>query len=241
MTDAAFAPNQRLATPVQRLSLHDEIVVRLRDMILEGVLKPGESIPELKLCADLQISRTPLREALKVLAAEDYVTLLPNRGSVVREIVPEEIAEVFEVMEALEWLIGHRVVARITDGEIAELQHMHKQLVAHKNKDEKHAYFDVNQAIHRRIAELSGNRVLATGYSAYADKIRRARYFANLSSARWAESVDEHSRFMEALVARDGEKFAHLLQDHIRLTGVAVVEALRQLPKPEPARRRRRS
>jgi DNA-binding GntR family transcriptional regulator len=230
-----------VVAPVQRLSLHDEIVVRLRDMILEGVLAPGATIPELKLCTDLQISRTPLREALKVLAAEDYVTLLPNRGSVVREIIPEEIEEVFEVMGALEGLIGHLVAARVTDEEISELHDMHERLVRHKEADEKHAYFDVNQAIHRRIAELSGNRVLASGYSAYADKIRRARYLANLSSARWAESVEEHQRFMQALEARQGDRLGVLLQEHLRLTRVAVVDALKQIPKAVPAQRRRRS
>lgn len=231
----------RLATPVQRLSLHDEIVARLRDMILEGILRPGESIPELRLCSDLQISRTPLREALKVLAAEDYVTLLPNRGSVVREIVPEEIEEVFQVMWALEGLIGPLVVARVTDEEVAELQVMHSQLVAFKEADEKHAYFDINQAIHRRLAELTGNRVLATSYSAYADKIRRARYLANLSSARWAESVEEHGRFMQALEARDGEALGHRLQEHIRFTGIAVVSALKAVPKVQPLPRRKRT
>ena len=172
-----------LVQPLRRLSLHDEIVVRLRNMILEGVLSPGEAVPELKLCEDLQISRTPLREALKVLAAEDFVALLPNRGSVVREILPEEIHEVFEVMEALEGLIGKLVAERATDAEIAELKAMHEQLVSFKSSGEKHAYFDTNQTIHRRIAEISGNRVLATGYAAYADKIRRARYLANQTNA----------------------------------------------------------
>jgi DNA-binding GntR family transcriptional regulator len=220
--------------------LHDEIVSRLRSMILEGVLAPGEAVPELKLCEDLQISRTPLREALKVLAAEDLVELLPNRGSKVREVLPEEIAEAFQVMEALEGLIGQLVAVRATDAEIAELRAMHEQLVSYKGAGEKRAYFDTNQAIHRRMAELSGNRLLAMSYSAYADKIRRARYLANLSSARWAESVKEHAEFMRALAARDGERLARLLQDHIRLTSAAVIAALQSPPKPERAAGRRR-
>lgn len=228
-----------LARPVRRTSLHDEIVSRLRAMILEGVLAPGEAVPELKLCADLQISRTPLREALKVLAAEDLVELLPNRGSAVREVLPEEIADAFQVMEALEGLIGRLVAARATDAEIAELRAMHEQLVSYKGAGEKRAYFETNQAIHRRIAEISGNRLLAATYAAYADKIRRARYLANLSSARWAESVEEHAEFMRALAARDGDRFATLLQSHIRLTGAAVIAALRSAAQPERAARRR--
>ncbi len=175
-----------------------------------------------------------------MLAAEDFVRLLPNRGSVVRNIVPEEIEEVFEVMEALEGLIGRLVAARASDAEIAELRAMQTQLV--RKADDKHAYFDMNQAIHRRIAELSGNRLLASDYCAYADKIRRARYLANQTSARWGESVDEHEAFTQALERRDAERFALLLQQHIRRTGAAVVAALRQLPpsEPQPLRRGRK-
>jgi DNA-binding GntR family transcriptional regulator len=215
-----------LAPPLRRPTLHDEIVVRLRNMILEGVLAPGEALPELRQCEELQISRTPLGEALKVLAAEELVTLLPNRGSVVREIVPDEIEQVFEVMEALEGLIERPAVARTTDAEIAELRAMHEQLVSYRRSDEKHAYFDTNQAIHRRLAAITGNQVLAAGCSGYADKIRLARYLANQTNARWDESVEEHAAFMKALEARDGETFARLLQEHIRKTGVAVVAAL---------------
>lgn len=216
----------RLAQPVRRKTLHDEIVVRLRDMILEGVLAPGSAIPELQLCEEMQISRTPLREALKVLAAEDLVTLLPNRGSVVREIVPAEIAQVFEVMGALEGLIARVAAERATDAEIAEIKAMHQRLVSHHRSEEKHAYFDTNQAIHRRFAEVTGNQVLATLYSTYADKIRRARYLANQTNARLDESITEHSAFMLAFEARDGDAFARMLQAHIRKTGKAVVDAL---------------
>ena len=228
------------ALPVSRTSLHDEIVVRLRNMILECLLAPGAAIPEQKLCEDLQISRTPLREALKVLAAEEFVTLLPNRGSIVREIVPEEIAEVFEVMEALEGLVGRLAAARATKSDIAELKSMHRRLVGFKDANDKRAYFDTNQAIHRRIAEIAGNRVLASDYASHADKIRRARYLANLSDARWAESVKEHGEFMKALEAGDGERFAGLLQLHMRQTGAAVVGELKQMPKPEVVSPRRR-
>lgn len=230
----AYANTATTVSPVLRTSLHDGVLVRLRNMILEGTLAPGSVIPELKLCGELQISRTPLREALKVLAAEDLVTLLPNRGSIVREIIPEEIEEVFEVMEALEGLVGRLAAARATKADIAKLQTMHRRLVACKDNGDKRAYFDTNQAIHRRIAELSGNRVLASDYASHADKIRRARYLANLSSARWAESVEEHGEFMKALEAGDGKRFAALLQQHTRRTAAAVVMALKQMPKSEP-------
>ncbi len=165
---------------------------RLRDMILDGVLPPGDWIAEMKLCNDLAISRTPLREALKVLASENLVTLLPNRGAIVTDIRVDEIVELFEIMGALEGLIGRLAVARATDDDIETLGAMHRAMVAHHHEGNRPAYFDLNQAIHQRIADLSGNQSLASAYAGFAGKIKRARYLANLSDARWAESVREH-------------------------------------------------
>jgi len=225
----SFAPT-RMSSPPQRprLSLHEETVGRLREMILEGVLPPGGWIAEMKLCNDLGISRTPLREALKVLASENLVTLLPNRGAVVTDIRADEIVELFEIMEALEGLIAHLTIAHAGDDDIAVLQTMHKSMVKRHVEGNRLAYFDLNQTIHQRIADLTGNRSLANAYAGFAGKIKRARYLANLSDARWAESVREHERFMAALANRDAMMFATLLQEHSRRTGAVVCERLRE-------------
>jgi len=224
----SFDPLAKRAFPRPRMSLHEEVVARLRGMILDGALPPGGWIAEMKLCEDLAISRTPLREALKVLASENLVTLMPNRGAIVTDIRVEEIAELFEIMDALEGLIGRLAVARARDDEIAELQRMHLAMVAHHEGGRRSDYFDLNQAIHQRIADLSGNQSLASAYSGFAGKIKRARYLANLSDARWAESAREHAGFMAALAARDAERFAVLLQEHSRHTGAVVCERLRE-------------
>src|ERR1700729_3348378 len=106
-----FAAPPKLRPPLRpRLTLHEEIVSRVREMILDGELPPGDWIAEMKLCNDLSISRTPLREALKVLASENLVTLLPNRGAIVTDIRVDEIVELFEIMGALEGLIGRLTV-----------------------------------------------------------------------------------------------------------------------------------
>ena len=210
------------------MSLHEETVSRLRDMILDGVLPPGDWIAEMKLCNDLAISRTPLREALKVLASENLVTLLPNRGAIVTDIRVDEIVELFEIMGALEGLIGRLAVARATDDDIQTLGAMHSAMVAHHDNGDRPAYFDLNQAIHQRIADLSGNQSLANAYAGFAGKIKRARYLANLSDARWAESVREHEGFMAALASRDALLFASLLQNHSHHTGEVVCRRLRE-------------
>jgi DNA-binding GntR family transcriptional regulator len=226
-------PRPRLAA-IQRPTLHEEIVVRLRTMILDGDLAPGAWIAEMKLCQDLGVSRTPLREALKVLAFENLITLLPNRGAVVTEVRVEEIAELFEIMDALEALVGRLAVERGEDGQIAELQSMHSALAEHHRKGRRAVYFELNQAIHQKIADLSGNQSLADTYSGFAGKIKRARYLANLSDARWAQSLLEHEEFMAALAGRDANLFASLLQEHSRRTGAVVCAKLRELASARP-------
>lgn len=234
----AAAEDQYAPVPKSRPrpSLHEEIVGVLRTMILEGQLAPGRRIAEPKLCLELEISRTPLREALKVLASEGLVTLMPNRGAVVTEVTVEDIAELFEIMGALEGLVGRLAAARASDADLAGLVAAHGRLVEWHRINDRPRYFAANQAIHRRIAELSGNRQLAFLYADHADKIRRARYLANMSYARWAESVREHERIMAAFVARDADLLAGLLQEHLRKTGEVVCEALREAAASDHAR-----
>lgn len=236
--------SSRLAPAVRRLTLHEEIVGTLRDMILEGTLEPGSWIAEVKLCSELGISRTPLREALKVLASENLVRLVQNRGTVVTEIEVEEVVELFEVMEALEALVGRLAAERIDEDDLAELQGLHEGMVAAHKAGRRHDYFELNQSIHLRLARLTGNKTLAETYQNFAGRIRRARYLANLSDARWAESVDEHEAFMAALARRDAGEFADRLVEHSRKTGDVVCSALRTLKtktgiKPAPRPRKK--
>ena len=215
------------AARIRRVSLHDEVVARLRELVLEGELAPGTRIPEKTLCERFGVSRTPLREALKVLAAEGLLKLLPNRGAEVTRITPGEVEEMFAVMAALESAAGEAACRRIQDAEIAEIRALHARMLAYHRAGDRPAYFELNQQIHRRIVEIAGNSVLAGVYGALAARIRRARYFANLSPERWDEAVHEHQAILEALAARDGARLARLLSDHLRNKGAAVQSALR--------------
>ncbi len=145
----ARAPARSLA-PLRRVALHEEIVGAVRDMILEGTLPPGSWVAEIKLCTELGVSRTPLREALKVLASENLVRLVQNRGTVVTEVEVGEVAELFEIMGALEDLVGRLTAERISDADLAALQEMHRQMVADHQAGRRHDYFEQNQAIHLR-------------------------------------------------------------------------------------------
>jgi DNA-binding GntR family transcriptional regulator len=219
-----------LAMPVQRPSLHEEVVGILREMILEGRLPPGSRIAEADLCRRLGVSRTPLREALKVLASDQLVELLPNRGAVVAQVTVAETAELFEVLEGLEAIVGELAASRMSDSAIAELKALHGRLIEHHRDGRRAEYFAANQQIHRRLVEAAGNATLAALHTGYSRKIARARYAANFSQLRWDESVQEHAEIIAALERRDGAALSLLLREHLRRTAQSVLDALRASP-----------
>jgi DNA-binding GntR family transcriptional regulator len=203
------------AQPITRASLHGQVVARLRDLIIEGELRPGERIPERILCERFGISRTPLREALKVLASEGLIELLPNRGARVARLEVKDVEDMFQVMGALEALSGSLACARITDEELAEIRALHYEMLAHYERRRLPEYFRLNQAIHEAILDAARNPILKATYLGLAGRVRHARYMANMSEARWAAAVKEHEAILAALAARDGERLARLLAEHL--------------------------
>lgn len=215
------------AGPVVRPSLHEEVVAILRDMILEAKLAPGSRIAEPQLCRRLGVSRTPLREALKVLASEQLVELLPNRGAVVSKVTVKETVELFETLEGLEIRVGELAAERVTDTEITEIQNLHREMLDHHRHARRAEYFACNQRIHRRLVEIAGNATLAAFHLGCSRKILRARYAANFSQLRWSESAREHGEIVAALAKRDGASLSRLLREHLRRTADTVIAALR--------------
>ena len=219
--------------PIARTSLHDQLTGRLRTLIVEGELAPGTRVPERELCDRFQVSRTPLREALKVLASEGLLELAPNRGARVAQLTVESVEELFPVMGALEALAGELAAERITTEGLAEIRALHYQMVLHYERRELAPYFRLNQQIHERILDLAGNPTLGALYRGLAGRIRRARYVANMSGARWAQAVAEHEEILRALEARDGVALAAVLKRHLRNKCETVIEAL-QTDDPVP-------
>lgn len=205
---------------------HEELVARIRDMIVEGELAPGNRVSERALCERFAVSRTPLREALKVLASEGLLQLLPNRGARVVRLTERDVEEMFAVMGALEGLAGELAAERIADAEIAEIRALHYQMLLHHTRGELMPYFRLNQQIHAKILEASGNRTLVAQYRMLAGRIRRARYLANISRSRWDEAAEEHARILGAIEARDGAMLARILKAHLRNTCDTVKRAV---------------
>lgn len=201
--------------PIQRRTLHDELVERLREMINSGDLAAGAKIPERELCERFVVSRTPLREALKVLASEGLVKLTPNRGASVAKLTLEDLEQVFPVMAALEALSGELACERITDAEIAKIRATNEAMVEHYENRDLPNYFRLNQAIHQGILQAAGNDTLSSTYDSLAGRISRARYMANMSALRWAKAVEEHGQILEALERRDGPALSAILRSHV--------------------------
>lgn len=217
-----------LTFPSAARGLHGAVLDGLRGMINEGALAPGMRVPERMLCEKFAISRTPLREALKVLAAEGLVDLLPNRGARVATLDNPDIEHLFEVIALLEGEAGRLAAARISAPALAEIQSMHYRMYAHFLRQELPAYFELNQAIHRAITEASGNPVLVATHAGLAGRIARARFMANrLHPDRWRAAMDEHERILAALCARDGDALSKLLTRHLQNKRDIVLDAVR--------------
>ena len=210
------------------IPLHSEVLVRLRDYIIEGHLADGARIPERQLCEMFGISRTPLREALKVLASEGVVDLLPNRGARVRQIGIKELKELFDMMGGLEALAGRLACENITDEEIAAIEETHHEMYGHYMRRDMPNYFECNQQIHRMIMMAARNTTLAPMHSSLSDRIRRLRFSANQARKRdrWGEAMREHEAMLDALRRRDGAELSDILFQHLRNKRDATVEHL---------------
>jgi DNA-binding GntR family transcriptional regulator len=179
--------------------LHTEVVVGIRAMLLEGEIPPGARIPERELCEKLQISRTPLREALKVLAAEGLVQLLPTRGA--------------------------RASERINDAQLAEIEVVHAEMARHHHDRDLARYYRCNRFIHEAIVAAADNPVLSGLYESVTARIRRARYVTPMTEQRWALAMQEHEAILNMLKRRDGFGLAHILRTHLRHKREEVIRA----------------
>ena len=221
-----LATPRRTKRSIPRQTLHREVIERLREMIIEGELAPGQRIDENALSEDFGISRTPLREALKVLASEGLVDLKPNRSPHVSRLTAEELGELFEVLSWLERLAGELAATRITEDDADVLRSLHTRMVQHHLKGERHEYFQLNRQLHSSIVAIAGNSVLLTTYNSLMIKNQRARYIAILSQEHWDRGVREHAEAIDALTSKDGKRAGKILMDHARQTGTLVMNAI---------------
>ncbi|MDR3538390.1 MAG: GntR family transcriptional regulator [Acetobacteraceae bacterium] len=210
--------NEQAILPVVRHSLHDELVERIRDMIIEGQLAAGERIHEGQLGLALGVSRTPLREALKFVASEGLIDLVPGRGGIVRRLTPQDVRNMLDVLTALETLAGRLACRNATDAQIAAVRDLHDRMMGFYAERQRLEYYKLNQAIHTAIAALSGNDFLAAMHGSIQSRLKRIRFIGNESPGHWASAVREHCEMIAALERRDGEALAEVLTRHVEET-----------------------
>ncbi|WP_312515782.1 GntR family transcriptional regulator [Massilia sp.] len=198
-----------------RQHLHDTVVGHLRKLIVESVFPPGAKLNERELCETMGISRTPLREALKALAAEGLVDIAPNRGASVYKMSREEVWEAFEFVSGLEAMAGELACQRITPAEVDGIKTLHAAMLACKAQGDLPGYYSNNQAIHNQITMAARNTVLLQTYMSMNRRLQALRQRTNVVPTKWDQAVDEHSQMIEALDARDGKRLGKLLADHL--------------------------
>jgi DNA-binding GntR family transcriptional regulator len=198
-----------------RLRLHDTVVEHLRSFIIEGTLGAGTKLNERELCETLGISRTPLREALKVLAAEGLIEISPNRGASVARMSELEIREAFELMSGLEAFAGELACERITADELDEIKALHYAMIVCKNQNDLPGYYQRNRAIHDLINLAARNSALRQTYMALNWRIQALRFRSNLQTPKWDRAVHDHEEMIQALEARDGKRLSAILRQHL--------------------------
>jgi DNA-binding GntR family transcriptional regulator len=212
------------AVAADRRPLHEEVAERLRGLITEGHLAPGVRLNERVLCEQIGVSRTPLREAFKVLAAERLIELSPNRGASVVALSRDDVEQLFELMGALEALSGELAAARRTDAEIVEVRALHFEMLAAHARRDLPTYYALNRQIHRAINRCARNAVLTETYDSINSRIQNLRFRSNFNRDKWDAAVREHQRMLEALEAGDSVALRALLEEHLRHKRDAVLE-----------------
>ena len=210
---ATAAPPPRLAAgKLNKSALYEQVAERLRARILAHTLAPGQWIDEQALAADYGISRTPLREALKVLATEGLVTMKLRRGAYVTETSERDLAEVYHLLALLESDAARDVATRATAEQITELEALHRQLEAEVGHRER--FFEVNERFHRRLLEIADNRWRNQLVADLRKVMKLNRHQSLFRQGRIEASLKEHRRIMAALKAHNPERAQQLMQQH---------------------------
>ncbi len=209
--------------PIARTSLHTEVTARLRSLIVQSQIKPGERVPELEISKDLGVSRTPICEALKVLASEGLVDLLPLRGAVVKTFSDKDASDMLEVMGLLE-IFAAQKACQADQKKIDRVLAMHEKMKLLFAKGKRPEYFELNQKIHDELVEMSGNESLMMVHSMLSKRMRSLRYSGNSTPDNWRGALEDHEEIATALGKRDMKAIKKAVNDHFTNTIQRVVK-----------------
>lgn len=208
--------------------LLQEVAVRLRQRIVEGRLAPGAKLNERELSEQLRVSRTPLREAIRMLAAEGLVELSPNRGASVAQMSEQDVIDVFELIAGLEGQSGELAAQRIEAPELDEIRALHYEMLAAFTRRDLSTYYRLNAQIHSRINAAARNRALTQTWDSINARLQALRFRSNFHEAKWQHAVEEHQRMVELLEVRDANGMRRLMFSHLMNKRDAVLELMRK-------------
>lgn len=210
---------------ISRRYLHDEAAERLRDLIIGGTLAPGDRVNESELCEDFGISRTPMREAIKILAAEKLLELLPNHGARVAQMTKNELSETLEVIAILEAAAAEQACNLISDEELGLIEAHHNIMVKAWEKEDEPVYFKHNKLIHETIVAASRNKTLMGIYASLSGRVQEARYTAHKTPAQWQKAINEHEEILRLLKAGESHTLFDCMRSHIRGKAAVIAAA----------------
>ena len=205
-------------------ALYLQVADKLRDQIYQHELTPGDPIDEMALCERYGISRTPLREALKVLSSEGLIELIPRRGSFVRSMDIEELNELFPVMAVLEGLCAREAVEKCTPTDLQQLEKMHEKLENFVKEGNIDAYYEQNFVFHQAVQDLSGNKWLQRVIGDLRKVLRLARHMQLTIPGRLQESLEEHRQIMQAFIKKDPDLADQNMQNHLKQQWYSLVD-----------------
>ena len=212
----------------KKATYHVQIADMLRDMIMTGKLKEGDKVNEGKLCETMGISKTPMREALRVLSVEGLIRLVPNRGAFVTKPEFEEIAEMFDVMSLLEGFCARRACEKMTSRNFAHLEKLHAKLEENYERHDQEEYIRINNQYHSLIQEIAGNRTLNQIVDGLRKKILLYRFQSLNLPDRFASSIREHRDLLEAFRHRDNSRAETLMRQHLQNQTMALKSLVEQ-------------
>jgi len=201
---------------IEKKPLHEEIANNLRELIMSGGLQEGDKIKEDELCSSMGISKTPLREALRVLSVEGLIQLVPNRGSFVSTPTFEEIREMFDVMSVLEGICARAAAEKMSAKDLATLEKLHTKLEKNFKRRAQREYIRINNQFHAFVQELAGNRTLNQIVNGLRQKILLYRYQSLNLPERFEQSIQEHRDLIEAFRKKDSKKAETLMRRHLK-------------------------
>jgi DNA-binding GntR family transcriptional regulator len=202
-------------TRIAPTALYQEVAERLRQRIFAHELTPGMWVDEQTLAEQYGISRTPLREALKVLASEGLVELKPRRGCYVTEISRQDLDDIFPLMAMLEGRCAAEAVARAKAADLTALKTIHENLESAARDGRIDAFFEANQAFHKKIQELSGNRWLLSVIQDLRKVLKLSRLHSLSLEGRLQQSLDEHRAILATMLSGDAARAERLMHDHL--------------------------